>query len=48
MQKKNGEKDGKALHKLMNNVMYGKSMENLRNRIDQELKCNENDYMKWT
>ena len=27
---------------------YGKSMENLRNRIDQELKCNENDYMKWT
>ena len=27
--KKNGDKDGKALYKLMNNVGYSKTMENL-------------------
>ena len=31
---KNGDKDGKALQKVMNNTVSGKAMENLRNRID--------------
>ena len=34
---KNNDKDGKALHKLMNNAIYGKTMGNLRNRIDVNL-----------
>ena len=35
--KKNGDKDGKALYKLMNNNSYEKTMENMRNRIDVKL-----------
>ena len=30
-------KDKKALHKLMNNGVYGRTMKNLRNRIDVKL-----------
>ena len=36
-----GGKTGKALYKLMSNVIYGKAMENLRNRIDVRIVSNE-------
>ena len=45
---KNCDTDGEALCKLMNNVLYGKTIEKLRNRIYIRLVSNENDYLKWT
>ena len=45
---KNAAKDGKAFYKLMNNALYGKTMENLRNRADVRLLNNEKYYLKWT
>ena len=41
-------KDGKALCKLMNNAVYGKAMENVRNRINVKLVSNIRGYLKWT
>ena len=44
--RKNGAKDGKTLQKLMNNAIYRKTMENLRNRIDVRLVTIQKDYLK--
>ena len=41
MQAKKMETNGKALYKIMSNAIYGKTMENLRNRIDVRLVNNE-------
>ena len=32
----------------MNNTLNGKTMENSRNRINEKLVTNENDYLEWT
>ena len=45
---KYGNKGGKALYKLMNNAVYGETMENIRNRIDAKHVSNKKDYLKWT
>ena len=45
---KNGDIDGKVLRKFMNNAVHGKTIENLKNRIDVRLLSNEKDYLKWT
>ena len=34
---KNGDKDEKALYKLMNNTVYRKTIKNLRNRMNVKL-----------
>ena len=45
--KRNGEKGGNAFYKLIKNAVYGKRMENLRNRINVKFVSNEKDYLKW-
>ena len=42
-----GGKDGKTFYKLMRNTAYGKTMKNLRNRIEIRLVNNEKDGLKW-
>ena len=36
--RKNGDKDRKALHKLMNNAVYRKAFENSRNKTSKQTK----------
>ena len=45
---KNGGKDRKVLHKLMNMLYMEKKMENLRNWINVKPVSNKKDYLKWT
>ena len=45
---KKQSKDGKALSKLRNNAVYGKTMENFRNSIGMKLDNNKKDYLKYT
>ena len=35
-------------YKLMNNYLYGKAMENLKDKSDLKLLSNEKDDLKWT
>ena len=44
---KNGDKDGKALYKLMSCAVYGNTMENLRNRIDLKLVSHKKMFQNW-
>ena len=46
--RKNGDKDGKVLYKLMSNAVYGKTMENVRNKINVKLVSIKKDYLKWS
>ena len=32
----------------MNNALYGKTMKNIRNRIDVKFVSNKKNYLKWT
>ena len=45
---KNGEKYEKSLYRLMNNAVYSKAMEKLRNRINVKLLSDKKDILKWT
>ena len=42
----NKNKDRKAFSKLMNNTIYRKKMETLRNRINLKVVNNEKNYLK--
>ena len=43
-----GYKDGKAMYKLMENAVYGKTMGKLENKIYVKFVSNQKDYFKWT
>ena len=45
--KRKRDKDGKVLYKSMNNAVYEKIMENLRNRIHVKLVSIKSNYLKW-
>ena len=42
------DKDWKALYKLMNNAVYGKTLKKSRNRTDENLVNNKKYYLKRT
>ena len=42
--KEKGDSDVKVLYKFMNNVVYGETIENLRNAIDVKLVSNVKEY----
>ena len=44
----NNDKDGKVLIKLINNAIYRKIMENVRNRVNLKLIKNKKDHLKRT
>ena len=44
-QEESNDKNVKTYCKLMNNAVYGKTMESLRNRINVKLTNNEKDYL---
>ena len=46
-QEKIDDEDRKALYKLIYNVVYAKTMKNLRSRINIKLVSNKKDYLKW-
>ena len=46
--KKYGDKGGTEFYKVMSNAVYGKTMDNLRNRVDVRLVNNKKYYLKWT
>ena len=43
-----GDKNEKALYRLMKKSVYSKTMENVRYRIDVRIVSNEKCYLKWT
>ena len=45
---KNNDQVGKTLYKLMNDIVYGKTMENLRNTINLKIVKNKKGYLKCT
>ena len=46
--RKPGDKNAKALGSFMNNPVYSKTIENLRNRTDVRLARNKKYYLTWT
>ena len=46
--RKNSDKDGKALYKLMNNFVYGKQWKTYEIESMWKLWAKNNDYLKWT
>ena len=43
---KDGDKDGKALYKLMSSTVYDITLENVRRMIDLRLLSNKKDYLE--